>query len=90
VGNDSAARLEELKAGRTTYQDEYGETGEDWRERLDQRAQEEAYIDELAAKYKIPRQLIASFAMERLAGQAPDAVGPTPAPGEGGGKGETQ
>jgi capsid protein len=82
VGNDSAARLEELKGGLTTFEEQYGETGEDWKERLDQRAREEAYIEELAKKYGIPRQLISSFAQERLAGTAPDAVGGTPAAGQ--------
>lgn len=87
VGNDSAARLEELKAGRTTYQDEYGETGEDWRERLDQRAQEEAYLHELADKYGVEKAEIASFAQERLAGMAPDSTGTAPAvPGKGTGE----
>lgn len=82
VGNDSAARLEELKAGRTTYQDEYGECGEDWRERLDQRAQEEAFLHDLAKKYGVEKAEIASFAQERLAGLAPDSAGAMPQNGK--------
>ncbi len=80
IGHESQAMLEELKGGLRTYETIYGEAGDEWKERLEQRAIEEQYIEGLATKYKIPRQLIASFAQERLAGQAPDAVGPTPAP----------
>ena len=82
IGNDSNAMIEELKGGLKTYETIYGESGEDWKDRLEQRAKEEAYINQLAAKYGVDRQYIASFAQERLAGQAPDAVGPgAPTPG---------
>ena len=98
VGNDSSAMIEELKAGIRSMEVIYGETGEDWKERLEQRAIEEQFIDQLAKKYNVDRQYISSFAQERLAGQAPDAVGPQPgapgAPGQpaqkGAGKGQNQ
>lgn len=78
IGHDTTAMLDQLKAGITTYQDIYGEMGDDFEERLDQRAKEEVFIEDLSAKYGIPRQLIASFAQERLNGQAPDAVASQP------------
>jgi lambda family phage portal protein len=76
IGNDSDAMINELKGGLKSYEVIYGEGGEDWKERLEQRAKEEAFINDLAARYNVDRQYIASFAQERLAGQAPDAVGP--------------
>lgn len=76
IGNESQATLSQLQAGTLTFQDIYGELGEDWKDRLIQRADEEAFIDQLAKEKGIPRQFISSFAQERLAGQAPDAVGP--------------
>lgn len=66
IGHESQAMLAELQAGAKTYQDVYGELGEDWKDRLAQRAEEEAYIDQLAKEKKIPREWIASFAQERM------------------------
>lgn len=84
VGNESAAMLEELKAGARTLDTIYGEVGDDWRERLEQRAIEEKFIDDLAKKYDIDRVLISSFAQERMTGAAPDTSGQAPAePGKG-------
>jgi lambda family phage portal protein len=86
IGNDSAAMIEELKGGLRTYEVIYGENGEDWKERIEQRAKEEQFIDQMSDKYGVPAARIASFAQERLAGMAPDAVGPQPGgPGAPGG-----
>jgi lambda family phage portal protein len=86
VGNDSAAMLNELKAGARTYETIYGESGEDWRERLDQRAKEEAFLQELATKYKIDRTSIASFAQQSLSGTAPGSEEPANSQRKGGEK----
>jgi len=68
IGNESAATLNEIKAGTRTFETTYGEAGDDWRERLEQRAIEEKFIDDLAKKYGISRDLISSFAQERMSG----------------------
>jgi capsid protein len=81
IGNESAATLNELKGGIRTYETIYGEAGDDWRERLEQRAVEEQFIDELAAKYKVDRYLIASFAQERMTTVGPDNADTTGMPG---------
>ena len=86
VGNDSAAMLNELKAGARTYETIYGESGEDWRERIEQRAKEEAFIQELAQKYNIERSSIASFAQQSLSGIAPGAEEPPTSKPKGGEK----
>ena len=58
VGRNSAAMLAELAAGTRTWQDICGETGEDWKAKLTQRAKEAAFIHELATKFKITPQEI--------------------------------
>jgi lambda family phage portal protein len=78
VGNDSNAMIQELKGGMRTYESIYGERGDDWRDRLEQRAKEEQFIDELAEKYGVPREFIASFAQERMV-LAPDGKAGAPA-----------
>jgi capsid protein len=85
VGNESGAMLDELKGAVKTYELIHGENGDDWRDRLEQRAIEEAFIEMLSKKYDVPAARIASFAQERLAGVAPDAVAALPAgtPGSG-------
>lgn len=91
VGNDSKAMIEEVKGAFRTYRDTHGEKGEDWEEQFEQRAIEEAKIDELAKKYGVSPARIASFAQERLAGIAPDAEEPAGGdPAKGGGKGNEE
>ena len=68
IGNDSKAMLAELQAGARCYDTTYGESGEDWKERLTQRAIEEQFIEQLAEKYGVDRQYISSFAQERMTG----------------------
>ena len=48
VGRNSAADLAELAAGATNYQTLYADRGDDWREQLTQRADEAAFINQLA------------------------------------------
>lgn len=62
VGRNSTAMLAELEAGTRTFADIYGEMGDDWREKLAQRATEAAYIKKLAKKNKINPQAICGFA----------------------------
>lgn len=80
IGNESAARLNEIKAGTRTYETDYGEAGDDWKERLEQRAIEEKFISVLADKYGIKRELIASFAQERVTVTAQGADPETDSP----------
>lgn len=79
IGNESAAMINELRTGLRTFEATYGEAGDDWRERLEQRAIEEAYIDELAEKYDVSAVRISSFAQERMT----EAAQPTPSGAEG-------
>lgn len=82
IGHESDARINELKTGLQTYEGIYGEEGNDWRERLEQRAIEEAFINELAEKYDIPPVRIASFEQERV---TVTAQGADPEAGDGAG-----
>ena len=48
VGRNSAAMVQELQSGLRTYQDIYAEVGDDWRQKLAQRAEEASYLKSLA------------------------------------------
>ena len=50
VGRNSSAALNELEAGTRTFADEYAERGEDWKEQIDQRGKEAAFINKTAEK----------------------------------------
>lgn len=54
VGRNSSALLAELEAGTRTFQDVYAEMGMDWRDQLEQKAIERAFIHSLAKKYATP------------------------------------
>lgn len=71
IGNDSKAMISELQGGLRTYETCYGENGEDWKERLTQRAVEEKFINDLADQYGVDRQYIVSFAQERMTAAMP-------------------
>lgn len=55
IGYSSTARVNEFKLGMTTLEDLYAEQGQDWRERLRQKAEEVAYAKTLAAEFNIER-----------------------------------
>lgn len=75
IGHESAAILNELRAGVRTYRDVLGEMGLDWRDVLLQRAIEEQYIDELAARLGVDREKIAALdPNERASAQAARAA----------------
>lgn len=82
VGYDSAAQINELKAGLTTLQIIAAQRGLDWRSDLvDQRAVEEAYIDQQAKEKKVERQRISSLdANERAQAAAAKAESEKPQP----------
>lgn len=61
IGRESKAIIEEVRSGLRTYRDVLGELGQDWRDVLKQRAEEEAYIDKLASESGVDRVRIASF-----------------------------
>jgi capsid protein len=66
IGRESAAILNELRAGIRTYRDVLGELGLDWQEVLRQRAEEEKYVAQLAAEYGVrPSQIVAIDPNER-------------------------
>lgn len=53
VGRNADAMLKELRAGTRTFQDVCAELGYDWREVLEQRAAEIAFIKSLESKYGV-------------------------------------
>jgi lambda family phage portal protein len=71
IGRDTTAKINELRAGGTCYRDYIGEGAGDWREIFTQRADEEAFLDELARTRGISAQRIASLFPN---GQAPAVV----------------
>ncbi len=70
VGRNSRALLTELAAGARTFLDSYAETGEDWKQQLEQKAREAAFIAVLAQKYDVPAGQISSYAEESAAEQS--------------------
>jgi capsid protein len=73
VGRNSKALVSELESGLRTFQDIYGESGQDWREQLDQKALEASLIKELAAIYGVDENDIAarvSAGMQQAKGSA--------------------
>lgn len=67
VGRNANAVVAGLAAGTTTYQDVYGELGQDWRPQLRQRAIEAKYIRDLAKEFQVEPGEIASLAGEAIA-----------------------
>ncbi len=67
--------IAELQAGTRTFQDIYGEDGIDWREGLEQRAKEAAFIQAMSAKYKVDAALIAAPAQTAAQKPEPDTGG---------------
>lgn len=67
VGRDSKALIEEMRAGIRTYRDVLAELGLDWRDVLNQRGIEEAYIDALAKRLKVDRVRVASLILNERA-----------------------
>lgn len=62
VGRNSNAMLAELAAGTRTWQDIYAETGDDWKQKLRQRAREISFINDLAKEFKIDAKQISDVA----------------------------
>jgi capsid protein len=56
-GRDARAQISRLEAGLTTWEDEYGEQGDDWREHIEQRVEELRYASELLAAANVPAGL---------------------------------
>lgn len=70
IGYSSSARVNEYRIGMTTLEDVYGELGQDWRERLRQKADEIAYADELARKRRIDRAEVLTLDPNELSSMA--------------------
>lgn len=62
-GRDSYAARSDLFAGLSTFSDDYGERGQDWRDRIEQKAIEAAFIDEMAKKYGVSADRIAAIGL---------------------------
>jgi len=56
-GRDARAQIARLEGGLTTWEDEYGEQGDDWREKVEQRVEELRYASELLAAANVPAEL---------------------------------
>jgi hypothetical protein len=90
VGRNSAAQLNELGAGITTYDEIYGARGIDWRSALEAKAQQARYIQDLAVKYGLDVSEISSAQKQPIAPepaaaaleQPPSEVMPEPIPAE--------
>lgn len=67
IGYSSSARVNEFKLGMTTLEDLYAEQGQDWRERLRQKAEEVAYAKTLAEEFNIERAEIMTLDPNELA-----------------------
>lgn len=78
VGRNSVAMLRELESGTRTYAFTYAEVGMDWRQMLEQKAIEAAFIRELAARYKVDISEISTLQEERA--QRIDEPEPAPNP----------
>ncbi len=63
VGRNSSAMLAELEAGTRTFADIYAETGDDWREKLEQKAKEVAFVKGMAKKYGVMPDMITKYAV---------------------------
>jgi len=61
VGRNSSAMISELEAGVLTYETIMGDSGEDWRDYLRQRAIERRYIRDLAEEFDVDPQEIAGL-----------------------------
>ena len=61
MGHESAAHLNEVRAGLRTYREDYAERGIEWRDAMRQRAEESKYLKDLAAEFEVPIESIASF-----------------------------
>lgn len=62
VGRNSQAVIAEMRAGIRTYRDACGELGKDWRQVLEQKAVEAAFINSLVDKHGVTREQIALLA----------------------------
>lgn len=79
IGRESAAIINELRAGVRTYRDVLGELGLDWQEVLRQRAAEEAFIEELAKEFKLDRSKIVALDPNERSAAAAASAAPEPA-----------
>jgi capsid protein len=66
IGRNSTAMLAQLEAGACTMEMIYSPQGEDWEEQIDQRAYEEAVIDQAALKHNVSPDRIRKAISESL------------------------
>lgn len=60
-GRDSNAARSDLFAGLSTFEEDYSERGRDWRDAVEQKAIEAAFIHKMAAKYNVKPEEIAAI-----------------------------
>jgi capsid protein len=84
VGRNSRAVLDELKAGVRTFEDVYGELGDDYTMRLRQRAKEIRLIEDLAKEFGVKASQISDIAESAPAQAQPNPRDPSdePEPGQ--------
>jgi capsid protein len=82
VGRNSAAQLNELGAGITTYDEIYGARGIDWRSALEAKAQQARYIQDLAVKYGLDVSQISTAQKQPIAPEPAAAALEQPPSGE--------
>jgi len=78
VGRNSTAMLAELESGTRTFAQIYSETGEDWREQLEQRAKEAAFINQIARRHRVPPTAITQLAVPGATKPQPGKPAPEP------------
>lgn len=64
VGRNSSAMLAEFEAGMRTLSDIFSETGDDWQEKVEQKAKEMAFIKRMAEKHSVEAQEVTRFAVK--------------------------
>jgi capsid protein len=74
VGRNSSAMLAELEAGTRTLSQIYAETGDDWRDQVEQRAREAAYVNQTARKFYVPPSAITRLAVAGAGKQPKEAT----------------
>lgn len=73
-GRDARAQITRLENGLTTWQDEYGEQGDDWRDRVEQRIEELRYATELLNTSGVDPALFFTQLRPDLAASAPEPL----------------
>ena len=66
IGRNSAAVISEIEAGIRTFESAIAPLGEDWRELIDQRAQEAKFFQEISDKYQVPISSLTKYVFKTI------------------------